>query len=183
MTSPRPYGSGYYAAPAFPDTPIYDSLVEERGTPQIAPIRVPSYDSGPHLPALPAPRAALPPAPVPTPAPAPAPHPHQPHGTHLVHTPQPTVYGHQAAPQPAPPQPFVPQQPQPPRWDQGYEQQRPQPQQPRPQQQPAPPGYEAMRPVAPRPAPPQPAQPARPASPQTYADQYARPYYQDGQRY
>ncbi|WP_323380203.1 DUF6643 family protein, partial [Streptomyces alkaliphilus] len=26
----------------FPDTPIYDSLVAERGTPQIAPIRVPS---------------------------------------------------------------------------------------------------------------------------------------------
>lgn len=41
------YGSGYYAAPSFPDTPIYDSLVAERGTPQIAPIRVPAaYDTG-----------------------------------------------------------------------------------------------------------------------------------------
>lgn len=181
MTSPRPYGSGYFAASPFPDTPIYDSLVEERGTPQIAPIRVPSYEAGHHLPALPAPRAALPPAPVP--APAPAPHPHPPHGTHVAPSPQPPVYGHQPAPQPVPPQPFIPQQAQPARWDQGYEQQRPQPQQPRPQQQSAPPGYEAMRPVAPRPTPPQPAQPARPASPQTYADQYARPYYQDGQRY
>ncbi|EFG64198.1 conserved hypothetical protein, partial [Streptomyces sp. SPB074] len=56
MTSPRPtYGSGYYSAPSFPDTPIYDSLVAERGTPQIAPIRVPSlYEpSGSSLPALP----------------------------------------------------------------------------------------------------------------------------------
>ena len=33
--------------PSFPDTPIYDSLVAERGTPQIAPIRVPAaYDTG-----------------------------------------------------------------------------------------------------------------------------------------
>ncbi|MCM2579776.1 DUF6643 family protein [Streptomyces meridianus] len=55
MTSPRSsYGGGYYSAP-FPDTPIYDNLVAERGTPQIAPIRVPAaYDSGSHLPALPA---------------------------------------------------------------------------------------------------------------------------------
>ncbi|WP_331491914.1 DUF6643 family protein, partial [Streptomyces tricolor] len=42
MTSPRStYGGGYYSA-SFPDTPIYDSLVAERGTPQIAPIRVPA---------------------------------------------------------------------------------------------------------------------------------------------
>ncbi|WP_369218407.1 DUF6643 family protein, partial [Streptomyces flavofungini] len=35
MTSPRStYGGGYYSAPSFPDTPIYDSLVAERGTPQ-----------------------------------------------------------------------------------------------------------------------------------------------------
>lgn len=55
MTSPRSsYGGGYYSAP-FPDTPIYDNLVAERGTPQIAPIRVPAaYDTGSHLPALPA---------------------------------------------------------------------------------------------------------------------------------
>ena len=47
MTSPRStYGGGYYSAPSFPDTPIYDSLVAERGTPQIAPIRVPAaYDT------------------------------------------------------------------------------------------------------------------------------------------
>ncbi|UED82909.1 DUF6643 family protein [Streptomyces profundus] len=62
MTLPRPYGGGY-SSPSFPDTPIYDRLVAERGTPQIAPIRVPAaYDSlgyqhpspQPSLPALPA---------------------------------------------------------------------------------------------------------------------------------
>ena len=37
MTSPRStYGGGYYSAPSFPDTPIYDSLVAERGTPLVA---------------------------------------------------------------------------------------------------------------------------------------------------
>ncbi|MFV2121798.1 DUF6643 family protein, partial [Streptomyces sp. Act-28] len=69
MTSPRAsYGGAYYHAPSFPDTPIYDSLVAERGTPQIAPIRVPAaYDTGSsYLPALP---AALPAAPSPQPAP------------------------------------------------------------------------------------------------------------------
>lgn len=69
MTSPR---GGYYASSSFPDTPIYDSLVAERGTPQIAPIRVPaayaspapysSYESSSNLPALPA-LPALPSAP------------------------------------------------------------------------------------------------------------------------
>ncbi|MFR9675702.1 DUF6643 family protein [Streptomyces sp. TR06-5] len=59
MTSPRStYGGGYYAAPPFPDTPIYDMLVAERGTPQIAPIRVPAEYDVPSqqsaLPALPA---------------------------------------------------------------------------------------------------------------------------------
>jgi Family of unknown function (DUF6643) len=66
MTSPPrgTYGGGYYSSPFFPDTPIYDSLVAERGTPQIAPIRVPSaYDTGSNLPALPAARPALPPVP------------------------------------------------------------------------------------------------------------------------
>ena len=73
MTSPRStYGGGYYSA-SFPDTPIYDSLVAERGTPQIAPIRVPAaYDMGmgsslpsmgSNLPALPSALPALPPAP------------------------------------------------------------------------------------------------------------------------
>ena len=42
MTSPRYSPGGYYSAPSYPDTPIYDMLVNERGTPQIAPIRVPS---------------------------------------------------------------------------------------------------------------------------------------------
>lgn len=58
------YGGGYYSA-SFPDTPIYDKLVAERGTPQIAPIRVPAaYDMpGNHLPALPSALPALPAAP------------------------------------------------------------------------------------------------------------------------
>ncbi len=74
MTSPRSaYGGGYYSAPSFPDTPIYDSLVAERGTPQIAPIRVPAaydspgagyssggYSSGGYAPALPSALPALP---------------------------------------------------------------------------------------------------------------------------
>ncbi|MGW2849364.1 DUF6643 family protein [Streptomyces sp. NPDC001274] len=133
MTSPRStFGGGYYAAPSFPDTPIYDSLVAERGTPQIAPIRVPAaYDTGnSYLPALPAALPALPAAPTPTP-PAPS-------------------YGY---PQPAPPQgyapappaplqhapaPYIPQQPAAARG--GYP--APHPQQP---QRPAPgTGYEAM---------------------------------------
>ncbi|NDZ86884.1 hypothetical protein G3I23_15160, partial [Streptomyces sp. SID10115] len=94
MTSPRStYGGGYYSAPSFPDTPIYDSLVAERGTPQIAPIRVPSaYDTGSHLPALPAALPALPAAPS---------HPQQ-------------GYGYPQAQQPAPlqqaPAPYIPQQ-------------------------------------------------------------------------
>jgi hypothetical protein len=66
MTSPRgSYSGGYYTSPFFPDTPIYDSLVAERGTPQIAPIRVPAeYDTGrSNLPALPSAMPALPPGP------------------------------------------------------------------------------------------------------------------------
>lgn len=61
MTSPR---GSYYTSSAFPDTPIYDSLVAERGTPQIAPIRVPTAYQPSNLPALP----ALPPAASHTPA-------------------------------------------------------------------------------------------------------------------
>ncbi|MEU7024080.1 DUF6643 family protein [Streptomyces sp. NPDC046203] len=93
MTSPRSaYGGGYHTAPSFTETPIYDSLVAERGTPQIAPIRVNSpYDTGggfpgsggyqPAPPALPSALPALPaapsaqPAPPPVPAPVPAPAP------------------------------------------------------------------------------------------------------------
>ncbi|WP_030740903.1 DUF6643 family protein [Streptomyces sp. NRRL F-5135] len=168
MTSPRaPYGGGYYTAPSFPDTPIYDSLVAERGTPQIAPIRVPSaYDSGnSYLPALPAALPALPAAPS------------QPSGAYSGYQPQ-------SAPTPAPtplqqaPAPYIPQQSAP----RGYGYPGPaQPQapgpiqaQPHPQpqpQRPVPPGtgYEAMRPVAPRP--PAPAQ---------YDDPYNRPYQSRG---
>ncbi|MFF6987306.1 DUF6643 family protein [Streptomyces sp. NPDC010273] len=127
MTSPRStYGGGYYSA-SFPDTPIYDSLVAERGTPQIAPIRVPAaYDMpGSNLPALPSALPALPAGPS-----------------------QASYGGYPQAQQPAPlqqaPAAYIPQQaPQ-----RGYPQQQ---QQPRPMAAPA--GYEAMRPAAPRPAP------------------------------
>ncbi|WP_432093154.1 DUF6643 family protein [Streptomyces sp. bgisy100] len=133
MTSPRStYGGGYYSAPSFPDTPIYDSLVAERGTPQIAPIRVPSaYDSGSSLPALPSALPALPSGP----------------------SQQVPSYGYPAAaPQPQPlqsaPAPYIPQQAGAPR---GY---------PGPQQYQTPAGgngYDQMRPAAPRPAAPRPA--------------------------
>ncbi|MEV0277939.1 DUF6643 family protein [Streptomyces sp. NPDC050610] len=146
MTSPRSsYGGGYFAASSFPDTPIYDSLVAERGTPQIAPIRVPSpYDTSGHFPALPAALPALPAGPS-------------------QHTPQ---QGYPAAQQqPAlqqAPAPYIPQQAGGPR---GY----PGPQQYQQQQRPAAPsGYEAMRPVAPRPA------------PSPYDDQYGRQYPNQG---
>ncbi|MER5844122.1 DUF6643 family protein [Streptomyces prasinus] len=137
MTSPRStYGGGYYSA-SFPDTPIYDSLVAERGTPQIAPIRVPSvYDvPGSHLPALPSALPALPAAPS-----QPAygyPQAQQPASLQQAHAP---YIPQQAA------APYIPQQAAAPR---GYPGQ--QPQQPRPTAPGA--GYEAMRPAAPRPAP------------------------------
>ncbi|MFI9048782.1 DUF6643 family protein [Streptomyces sp. NPDC053427] len=142
MTSPRStYGGGYYASPSFPDTPIYDSLVAERGTPQIAPIQVnPSpYDTGSsYLPALSSRLPALPAGPsAHSPAqgyPSPAPQPVAP----LQHAPA----------------PYIPQQ----AGVRGYPSQQPQqPQRPSPGT-----GYEAMRPaapVAPRPAPPRPATP------------------------
>ena len=76
MTSPRAYdGVGYYAPSFASDTPIYDSLVAERGVPQIAPINVPAalppaYDTGfrydqgySSAPALPVQRLALGPGP------------------------------------------------------------------------------------------------------------------------
>lgn len=147
MTLPRSgYGGGYYPAPNFPDTPIYDSLVAERGTPQIAPIRVPSpYDTGGHFPpALPSALPALPAGPS-------------------QHTPPP--YGQQAPAQPAlqqAPAPYIPPQATGPR---GY----PGPQQ-APQPRPAAPsGYEAMRPIPARPAAPRP-------NPAPYPEQYGRPH-------
>jgi hypothetical protein len=158
MTSPRStYGGGYYAAPSFPDTPIYDSLVAERGTPQIAPIRVPAaYDTGnSYLPALPAALPALPPAPS------------QPGPSYGYQ--QPTAQQGYAPMQPAQlqhaPAPYIPQQPTATRG--GY-----QPPHPQQQQRPAPgTGYEAMRPAAPRPAPQRPA-----PAPSPYEDPYNRPY-------
>jgi hypothetical protein len=132
MTSPRStYGGGYYSASSFADTPIYDSLVAERGTPQIAPIRVPAaYDTpGSNLPALPSALPALPSGPSQT---SPA-------------------YGYPQAQQPSPlqqaPTAYIPQQAGGPRGYPGA--------QPPQQQRPMGPGtgYEAMRPAAPRPAP------------------------------
>jgi hypothetical protein len=152
MTSPRAsYGGGYYTAPSFPDTPIYDSLVAERGTPQIAPIRVPSaYDTGnSYLPALPSAMPALPPAPS---QPSPA------YGGYQQPMQQPVPLQHAPAP-------YIPQQ----APTRGYPgpQQQPYQQQP---QRPAPgTGYEAMRPAAPRPAP-------APPTPTPYDDPYNRPY-------
>ncbi|MGW0748595.1 DUF6643 family protein [Streptomyces sp. NPDC002587] len=162
MTSPRStYGGGYYSAPSFPDTPIYDSLVAERGTPQIAPIRVPAaydspsagYSSGGYLPALASSLPALPPAAPQQQAPA--------YGY---------PYQQQGAPQPMPlqhaPAPYIPQQ-QPMAARSGY--------MPQPQQQPRPvattTGYEAMRPAAPRPM-----QAPAPVPAASYEDPYGRPY-------
>ncbi len=131
MTSPRStYGGGYYSAPSFANTPIYDSLVAERGAPQIAPIRVPAaYDTpGSHLPALPSAFPALPAGPSQS---APA-------------------YGYPQAQQPPPrqqaPAAYIPQQATGPRGYPGTHAQ-----QPRPLGNSS--GYEAMRPAAPRPAP------------------------------
>ncbi|GAA3901780.1 DUF6643 family protein [Streptomyces sp. NPDC003631] len=148
MTSPRStYGGGYYSASPFPDTPIYDRLVAERGTPQIAPIRVPSaYDiPGSNLPALPSALPALPAAP----------------------SPQVPAYGYpQAAPHPAPlqqaPTAYIPQQAAGPRGYPAQQQMQP----PRPMGT----GYEAMRPAAPRPAAPRPA-------PAPYQDPYNNGQY------
>jgi hypothetical protein len=161
MTTPRgTYGGGYYASSSFPDTPIYDSLVAERGTPQIAPIRVPSaYDSGSHLPALPAALPALPSGPST----------HTPQqGTYTGYLPNTPPAAYQPQPAPAP---YIPQQATAPRgYPGGYPAQAP-------QQGPAPTGYEAVRPVVPRPVPPR-------QVPGGFGDdgyQYRRPY--NGQGY
>ena len=140
MTSPRStYGGGYYSA-SFPDTPIYDSLVAERGTPQIAPIRVPAaYDMGGNLPAM---GSTLPALPSALPALPAGPSHHVP------------SYGYPQAAQPAPlqqaPAAYIPQQATAPRGYPGPQMQQMQ-QPPRPMA--AGTGYEAMRPAAPRPAP------------------------------
>lgn len=129
MTSPRStYGGGYYAAPPFPDTPIYDMLVAERGTPQIAPIRVPAaYDTGGQLPALPSALPALPSG----------------HGGGQ-YTPPPGYPAQQPPPLQQAPAPYIPQQQ---GGARGY---------PGQQGYPGAPGQQhpQMRPVAPRPAAP-----------------------------
>ncbi|MFC4031505.1 DUF6643 family protein [Streptomyces polygonati] len=172
MTTPRgSYGGGYggyqSSSSSFPDTPIYDSLVAERGTPQIAPIRVPAayspYESGGYnnsyggsnLPALPAALPALPPGPsAPSQYPQPVPPPMQ--------SPMPNAYP-PAGYQPQQQTSYIPQQAPAPRAGYnsfgngfgngygntnggsngaGYPAQPPQP---------SPGGYEAARPVPPRP--------------------------------
>ncbi|EST37105.1 hypothetical protein N566_14785 [Streptomycetaceae bacterium MP113-05] len=151
MTSPRStYGGGYYAAPAFPDTPIYDMLVAERGTPQIAPIRVPAaYDTGSHLPAL---QSALPALP-----------------SGQGSQPQYGYPGQQPSPLQQAPSPYVPQRQGMPR---GYGYPGPQGgyqgQQGHPGGAPQQPQHQ-MRPVAPRPAAPR-------QVPGGYDDPYGRPY-------
>jgi hypothetical protein len=158
MTTPRgSYGGGsgsyYPSSRSFPDTPIYDSLVAERGTPQIAPIRVPaaysssydttghtgSYGAGGNVPALPA-LPALPSGPS---------------AQQPQYGQQMPVQGGYPAPgyhyqQPA--SPYIPQQAGPPRaagyngYANGGGYPAPTPQSPS--------GYEAARPVPPRPVPP-----------------------------
>ncbi|MTE21998.1 hypothetical protein F0L17_23365 [Streptomyces sp. TRM43335] len=160
MTSPRSTygGGGYYSAPSFADTPIYDSLVAERGKPQIAPIRVPAapYETADHLPSLPSALPALPSgAGYQTQQPAPA-----------RGYPPP---GHQPAPaqQPAPlqqtPAPYIPQQAGAPRGGYGHQH----------------PNQPQMRPVAaPRPVPPRqmPAPAPAPAPYPSHEEPYGHPY-------
>ncbi|TVL93343.1 DUF6643 family protein [Streptomyces sp. SAJ15] len=171
MTSPRStYGGGYYSSPSFPDTPIYDSLVAERGTPQIAPIRVPSpYDPSGHFPsaapALPAALPALPAAPS---------HHTPPHGYPAQGPAQPQPGGLQH-----PPAPYIPPQANGPRGYPGpqpypAQQAAPQPQRPALPGPGGPTGYEAMRPAMPRPAAPRPA---------VYEDQYGRQQQYPNQGY
>lgn len=188
MTLPRSsYGGGYYAAPSYPDTPIYDLLVSERGTPQIAPIRVPAeYTAGNNLPALPSALPALPSGQG---------------SSQQQYAPQGYPGGyqqsgppHQGAQQPAPlqqaPAPYLPQQAQAPQRG-GYPTQWPQPQQAgyqqapqRPQQPQAPQPYQqAQQPQQPYQQAQQPPrmQPVRPAVPRQmpspYEDQHGGQQY------
>ncbi|MFC1406402.1 MULTISPECIES: DUF6643 family protein [Streptacidiphilus] len=153
MTSPRAYDGVSYYAPSFAsDTPIYDSLVAERGVPQIAPINVPAalppaYDTGfryePAQPAMPTPRLALGPGPS-----SPS------YGQQQYAQPQ-------YAPQPPAPQPFAPQ----PFPGQRFAPQQGMPQQAVPQQRyPEQYGAQPQRPVAP-------VTPLRPVQYQEYPQQ------------
>lgn len=170
MTTPRGsygggYGGYYPSSASFPDTPIYDSLVAERGTPQIAPIRVPSaysgYDSGSYnsyggsnLPALPAALPALPSGP----------------SAQQQYQQPPAQNAYPTNGYQQPPAPYIPQQAAAPRGNYGgygngnangagYPAQPPQP---------SPSGYEAARPVPPRPMAPRQAPAGHPE------DQYPR---------
>ena len=184
MTSPRgTYGSGYHPSSAFRDTPIYDSLVAERGTPQIAPIRVPPpYEPSSNLPALP----ALPSSPS-THTP--------PHGMQAGYTSaqQPPGYG-QAAPLQNAPAPYIPQQTTGPRGGYGtgsppgngavggyptngagYQAGQAPYQGGAPAPRPVPPRPAPPRPVPPMQAPPRQAPPGQ--APAPYGNtQYGRPY-------
>ncbi|HEV7625460.1 MAG TPA: DUF6643 family protein [Streptomyces sp.] len=175
MTSPRYSPGGYYAGPSYPDTPIYDMLVNERGTPQIAPIRVPSaYEPfGASLPALPPALPALPAGPSHQQYQAP------PQGYPGSMGAPPTQSGMarpaplQSAPLQQTPAPYIPQQAP---MQRGYPDPRQYQQQQQQQQQQAP---QQMRPV-PRPAAPRPAAP-RPAPPRQMPNAYDDPY--GGQQY
>jgi hypothetical protein len=167
MTSPRgTYGGGYYTSPFFPDTPIYDNLVKERGTPQIAPIRVSSaYESGSNLPALPSGPSA--PSYQAYQAPAQGPAQGGPYNGGYPHPGSQQSLPLQNAPAPYIPQPGTPR----PAFNgngtngAGYPMQ--QGGAPFPYQGPT--GYEPVRPPAPRPPAP------RPAAPGGYGqDQYRR---------
>jgi hypothetical protein len=163
MTTPRgTYNGGYYTSPFFTETPIYDSLVAERGTPQIAPIRVPAaYDTGSNLPALPSALPALPAAPSP-----------QPPGQGGYNGYQHNGYQQQPAQLQQAPAPYIPQQQAAQRggYNSGYNggynagyngnPTGSYPQQQAPNQYQGPAGYEAARPQPPRPAAPRPAAPA-----------------------
>lgn len=128
MTSPRSYDGVGYPSPSFSSgTPIYDSLVAERGVPQIAPINVPaalppalstgygsglpspSYDNrygsgydapASNLPALPPARLALGPGPSSAPSAGPA----------TAYIPAQPAPAYAAAPQPPVPGYGAPQQ-------------------------------------------------------------------------
>ncbi|MCZ2524956.1 DUF6643 family protein [Streptomyces sp. NPDC059506] len=169
MTSPRgTYGGGYYSSPAFADTPIYDRLVSERGTPQIAPIRVPAaYDTGSHLPALPSALPALPPAPSAGGYHTPA------HGTTGGYPapPQPAAAYQPQPPAPSMPAPYIPQQAGPSRGYSagGYQGQPQSPYQSNGA------GYDTSRPVPPRPLPPR-----QVPAPYNYAED---PYRRSAQGY
>ncbi|WP_042433674.1 DUF6643 family protein [Streptacidiphilus anmyonensis] len=149
MTSRSYDGVGYYAPSFASDTPIYDSLVAERGVPQIAPINVPaalppaSYDSfgssaygssygssygggygssfgsGSNLPAMPTSRLALGPGPSSPSYTPPTPVPAQ-YPAPQPYVPQQPNYGGAPSQYTAPVAPVAPLRPAPPQTQGGY---------------------------------------------------------------